>query len=171
MPSASETSAARPARPARAFTVCGTAFIVAAAVAAAINLNQPFPHGWWLVAYLSLVGGVAQLILASGVVALARMRGARTGLSHSVPELLLWNAGTIIVALADLMGRPVGVLVGSVMLIAALMLFALELSGTLRRPSAAGRKAVTWAWLYGGFLVFMAASTAIGTVLAYRVPT
>lgn len=134
-----------------------------------MNFNRPFAHGWWLVAYLSLVGGVAQLILAPGVVALARIRDPRTyDLSHSMLELLLWNVGTIIVAVADLMGRPVGVLVGSVLLIAALFLFTLELRTTLRRTSTAGRAAVTWAWLYGGFLVFMAASTAIGTVLAYR---
>ena len=168
MPTASETSAAHPTR---TFTVCGIAFIIAAAVAAAINLKQPFAHGWWLVAYLSLVGGVAQLILAPGVVALARVRDVRAqGLGYSTPELLLWNGGTLVVAVADLMGHPAGVLVGSVLLIAALLLFGFELNVTLRRPSTADRAPVMWAWLYGGFLVFMAASTAIGTVVAYGAP-
>jgi len=150
----------------RAFVLCAAVFIIAAAVVAVANARTPFARGWWLVAYLALVGGVAQILLGPGLLALARRSdAAMPGLHHKGAELLLWNAGTAIVAAADMVLSPPGVLAGSVLLIAALALFAVE----LRQTSAfARRPAPGWRRMYALFLVFLLGSVAVGTVLAYR---
>ena len=150
----------------RAFVVCAAVFIIAAAVIAVINTRTPFTRGWWLVAYLALVGGVAQIMLGPGLIALARHSdAAMPGLHHKFAELLLWNTGTAIVAFADIAISPPGVLAGSVLLIAALFLFAGELHGA---SAFARRPAPGWRRMYALLLVFLLGSVAVGTVLAYR---
>jgi hypothetical protein len=53
----------------RARTVIGSpppaaaAFLVAAVLVAAVRGLVPFAHGWWLVSYLVLVGGISQWLL------------------------------------------------------------------------------------------------------------
>jgi NAD-dependent dihydropyrimidine dehydrogenase PreA subunit len=42
-----------------------------AAAAAVVRSGQPFGHGWWLVAFLALVGGLSQVALGGGQRALA----------------------------------------------------------------------------------------------------
>ena len=151
----------------RVFAVCGVLFLVAAAVIAVINARTPFAHGWWLVAYLGLVGGVSQLLLGPGLIAIAARGGAtKAVLQYSVGEIVLWNAGTVIVAVADLAAAPRGVLLGSVLLFVALALFArdLQLVSAESQPSARA-----WRGMYAVLLVFLAVSTVTGTVLAYRV--
>jgi hypothetical protein len=46
------------------------AFTLAAAAVATVRSQQPLDHGWWLVAYLALVGGLSQLIVGAGQFAL-----------------------------------------------------------------------------------------------------
>jgi ferredoxin len=41
-------------------------FLAASAVAADWNAAEPFAHGWWLVSFLALVGGIAQLLFGAG---------------------------------------------------------------------------------------------------------
>ncbi|MGH7668720.1 MAG: hypothetical protein ACRENQ_04440 [Gemmatimonadaceae bacterium] len=97
----------------RAFAVCAVLFLVAAAIIAIINARAPFAHGWWLVAYLGLVGGVSQLLLAPGLIALgARGSTNAPALRYRGGEFALWNVGTVIVAVADLATAAGGVLVG-----------------------------------------------------------
>lgn len=133
---------------------------------AVVNTTAPVTRGWWLVAYLALVGGIAQILLGSGLVALARRSDAgMIGLRHQRAELVLWNAGVVIVAVADLAAAPGGVLAGSVLLVAALVLFA----GGLRETIATARRpAPGWTRMYAFLLGFLAVSVAVGTVLAYR---
>lgn len=150
----------------RLFVLCGAAFLVVAAIAAVTNVRAPFAHGWWLVAYLSLVGGVAQLLLGPGLSVIARRSGAQErALRYGVAELALWNVGTVMVAVADLMLMPGGVVVGSVLLIVALALFARDL---MRINVASGTSLGVWRVMYSLLLVFMAVSTIVGTALAYH---
>lgn len=101
----------------RIFAVCAVLFLAMAAIIAIINARAPFAHGWWLVAYLGLVGGVAQLLLGPGLIALASRGGANApALQYNTGEIVLWNAGTVIAAVADLAAAPSGVLAGSVLL-------------------------------------------------------
>ena len=151
-----------------AFVACAAAFLIVAAVIATLLgfTSAVIVHGWWLVAYLGLVGGVSQLMLGPGLYALGRRSGAETvGVRHNFPALALWNVGTIIVAVADLVNAPSAVLGGSVLLIAGLGLFTAGLrdvtAKTQRSMSGRGR-------LYALLLVFLGVSVVIGTVLAYR---
>ena len=54
------------ARPDRLSLGLGLTFLAAALPAAALSAANPFEHGWWLVAYLTLVGGLSQLLLGPG---------------------------------------------------------------------------------------------------------
>ena len=159
-------SVARGSSGGRRFAICGVVFLVASVIAAIMNVRAPFARGWWLVAYLSLVGGVAQLLLGPGLIALANRHGWHgQSLRYSVAELVLWNIGTLTVAIADLALAPGGVVAGSVLLVVALALFARELNHVSTVPSPPAR---AWRGLYVLLLVFLAVSTIVGTILAYR---
>ncbi|MGH2927025.1 MAG: hypothetical protein ACRDL8_02345, partial [Solirubrobacteraceae bacterium] len=78
------------ARERLAFVAVAGALIVAGGLVAAANGAAQFAHGSWLAAYLVLVGGVAQLLLGMGCLALPEpVSSAR--LRHA--QLALWNAG------------------------------------------------------------------------------
>lgn len=146
--------------------ICAATFLTAAAVIAVVITTAPITRGWWLVAYLALVGGISQILLGSGLVALARRSGAGVlELRHKRAELVLWNAGAVIVAVADLAAAPGGVLAGSVLLVAALALFA---GGLCETVATARRPVQGWVRMYAFLLGFLTVSVAVGAVLAYR---
>lgn len=154
-----------PGKGGRTFVGCGGVYLVAAVVVAIVHSTTPVTRGWWLVAFLSLVGGVSQLLLGPGLTALIRRSGARAPDRRAGrAELVLWNGGTATVAIADLAPSMVGVLVGSALLVAALTLFAADLRAaraTARDPSP------RWVRAYGFLLVFLAVSVVVGAYLAY----
>lgn len=88
---------------------------------AAINGATPFAHGSWLAAYLVLVGGVAQLLLGLGWLALPRA-SASTRLRRA--QLGLWNVGTLAIAGGVLGDLAAVVFAGSAVFAAALACFA-----------------------------------------------
>src|SRR4051794_26146661 len=111
----------------RAAVICGAAFVVAAAGVSALQSTAPFARGWWLVAYLVLVGGLSQVLLVGGLEALASHAGARMlGGRAANARLVLWDAGTLMVAAMDLAEWQIGVLLGSAALAVALALFGHE---------------------------------------------
>jgi hypothetical protein len=152
----------------RGFAICASAYVVVAAAVAVVQATAPFTRGWWLVAYLILVGGLSQLLLGSGLIALARRSAASAyGAIATRAQLALWNAGTVTVAVADLVEAPPAVLAGSVALYGALTLFGLELRRvivTARRPSRRCFRA------YVLLLLFLAGSVVIGAALAGALP-
>jgi hypothetical protein len=133
---------------ARPYSIAAAAFMVAAIVAALVRAIVPFAHGWWLVAYLLLVGGVAQVLLGYGASPPTRHRS-------SGARFWLWNAGTVAVAISDLSGAPAGVLAGSLVLLAALTLFARH--GARRGP-------------YLLLILFLAGSVLVGCFLGHAFP-
>lgn len=166
------TTAKRPAAAGRTymplFTGTGSAFVLAAAAVAVANAREPFDHGWWLVAYLALVGGLSQLILGGGQFLLAarleaRVRGDRV----LVAELLLWNVGTVLVPVGVLSEAPGAVASGSVLLMAALALFAGTTRALPRQRRGPDR---LWAHAYRAVVVFMAVSVIVGTGLGGALP-
>lgn len=151
-----------------AFAGAATAFLGAAAVVTAVQLAAPITRGWWLVAYLALVGGVAQALLGNGQLALvARTAGAGTRAGPDgrwwVAPWVLWNAGTITVAATDLAGSAAGVLAGSAALLVALGLFAGHLHGARACPRCAPS---LWTGAYAALVVFLAVSVFTGAGLA-----
>jgi hypothetical protein len=148
----------------RAFVVCSAAFLAAATVVLAVHVTSPIAQGWWLVAYLSLVGGVAQLLLGPGLIALSAGSGVHApDRRELVAALVLWNAGTVGVAVSDLARVQAGVIAGSALLLAALWLFARGLRVT---RAAAAQSARAWSVGYAALLLFLAASVVVGTLLA-----
>jgi hypothetical protein len=154
--------------PERAFGWCAAAFAGAAAVTAAVHAITSIPHGWWLVAYLALVGGLSQSLLGTGLAALVSRSGSlRPGAAATWSELGLWNTGTVIVAIADLSAAPVGVLTGSALLLTALGFFA----AALHRTSASARRPMPlWVIGYTLLVAFLAGSVLVGAGLAEALP-
>jgi hypothetical protein len=148
----------------RAPTLCAIAFIGAAVVVAAVHLATPITRGWWLVAYLTLVGGLAQLLLFGGLVALARRSATRMpGAAVIKRRVVLWNAGTLIVAVMDLVELQIGVVVGAGALVVALVMFARDLRDVdLAAPALRDR----WSAGYALLLIVLGCSVAIGVALA-----
>lgn len=150
------------------FARCASAFVVAAAIVAVARGATPFAHAWWLVAYLALVGGVSQALLGPGLSAIAARAGAR-GASHTTTaaQLVLWNVGTVAVAVAVVLDAPPGVLAGSVLLLVALGSFA----RSLRRTGAVAlRRTRPWAVGYAALVVFLVSSVFVGAALAGALP-
>ena len=153
-------------REALPFLACAACFLLAAVAAAVTRAAVSFAHGWWLVAYLLLVGCIAQALLGIGAPLRAGRTGGRAPSAALVRwQLGLWNAGTLAVAVADLGGAPAGVLAGSASLLAALWLFA-------RGFARAGGRGPTRGWLalYPLLVAFMAGSAIVGCYLAEALP-
>jgi hypothetical protein len=159
------TGTGRDARP--DLTTAAAAGLAAAAVAAAILAVEAFDHGAWLVAYLFLVGFLAQLLLGRGQVALL------SSSNEPLPEprsrrtqLVLWNAGVITVPFGVLADARIAVVFGSVVLVVALASFFRSVRAAIAHPSVLrglGRG-------YIALLVFMAGSVLVGTALAWDIP-
>jgi hypothetical protein len=144
------------------------AFAGAAGIIAVANTIAPFDHGWWLVAYLALVGGLSQSLLGTGLSALAIRTGDRRPAEATTwSQFALWNTGVVLVAIADLTAVSVGVLLGSVLLLAALGSFAVALrrtSVTAVSPMSVG------VIVYGLLIMFLVGSVVVGTGLADALP-
>lgn len=111
-------------RPTIASLALGGALIVAGGVFAAVNSASPFGHGSWLAAYLVLVGGISQVVLGLGALAL---RGpCAFGSRVATARLALWNLGSLAVPAGVLAARAGPVSAGSAALLCSLTLFAAE---------------------------------------------
>jgi hypothetical protein len=145
-------------------TAAALASLVAAAVATAVLLSEPFAHGTWLVAYLVLVGCAAQLLLGRGQAAVLAAAGRATPPGRvRLAQVALWNLGVVAVPAGVLAGSRLLVVVGSVSLLAAMASL-----WRCVRP-ALGRQR----WLgpsYVALLVAMTSSVFVGTALAWDTP-
>jgi hypothetical protein len=150
---------------ARPFAVLASLSLAATAVAGVVRAATPFDHGIWLVAYLFLVGFLAQALLAAGQDALYR-RADRSPSGRLVRvEAVLWNLGVVAVPLGVLVNVRVAVVVGSCALLPALVLFARSLN-----PSVNPHGEISIAMAYTALLLGMATSVVIGTALAWDIP-
>lgn len=161
--------ATRPAQDARtAFLATGCVFLLAAALSAVLNTAASFHHGWWLVAYLSLVGGLSLMLLGTGKYALAeRANGQTQPNALLLTELGLWSVGSVAVAVGDLAGASTVLLLGSTLLLIDLGLFARALA-RLRRE--ADRRAVALERCYAVLLLFLVISVLVGSSLGGALP-
>jgi hypothetical protein len=142
----------------------GLAFLAAAAPAAALRATQPFEHGWWLVAYLLLVGGLSQLLLGPGRTwLLSRVGRSQPRVARLWGELVLWNVGTCAVPIGVFTDSASTVLAASAVLLIALIMYAAGLNRTDRGP---GRLAGAYYLLVS----FLFASVLVGTRLADALP-
>jgi hypothetical protein len=139
-------------------------FFAAAVVAALTRAIEPFDHGIWLVAYLFLVGSMAQFLLRRGEASLLASSGSPLVAARG--QVVLWTAGSIAVPGGVFADARLLVVLGAICLLAALALF----WRSVRRSDRA-RKCRVGLWRsYMGLLIFMAASTIVGTTLAWDTP-
>ncbi len=151
------------------FVGAGLSFLAASAAIAAWQATERLAHGWWLVSFLALVGGLAQLLLGAGDRAVAaQARGFSTLWSPSPGrQAALWNAGALLVPLGVLAETRLAVVAGSALLLASLAGSTIA----LRRTAAVQLDgAPLWRTAYAVLLALLAASVFIGTGLAWDVP-
>jgi hypothetical protein len=142
------------------FVAVAAAMIVAGGFVAAVNGASSFAHGSWLAAYLVLVGGVSQLLLGVGSLALPE---PTESIALTRAQVGLWNAGTLAVAggvLADLFGVVLG---GSALIVGALACFARG-GGPVREPRP------TAVLAYRFLIVVLVISVVVGGVLSRTGP-
>ncbi|QEC48264.1 hypothetical protein FSW04_12265 [Baekduia soli] len=141
-------------------------YLVAAAGVSIAHSVVPITRGWWLVAFLGLVGGASQWLLGAGLTAVSGSAAPRSpGEAPTQAKALLWNGGTMLVAVADLAGLTAGVLVGSAALLASLALFGMRL-----REVAPDRHITVLKTGYVTLLMFLAISVFVGAGLAGALP-
>jgi hypothetical protein len=152
----------------RAATAAVAGFAACAIAVALIRSLHSFDHGWWLVAYLFLVGAVSQFGLAWGYLAVVRLESRAAGGSRALSaDILVWNLGTVLVAAGVLASRGAVVALGSVVLLATLIRLAVR---TRFGHSASTCRWGIWLHAYRAFLLFLAGSVLVGTGLAGALP-
>lgn len=136
--------------------IVGACCIVAGGLVSAAVGPLDFADGSWLAAFLVLVAGVAQIVLAI----VQDMLAARApSVRVLVTELAAWNLGCALVIVGTLVAVPAVVDAGGVLLVVALVL---SLYTTWR---STGR--LRWLlWLYRAFVVVLLVSIPIGLLLA-----
>jgi hypothetical protein len=140
------------------FLASASVLIVGGGAVAAVNSAAPFARGSWLAAYLVLVGGVSQVVLGGGRIAVRAPRPTR---ARRRVQLVLWNLGSLAVPAGVLADAPMLVTVGSIALLWALALFASGASEGRRDLRAA---------VYLAIIAALAASVVVGSALAYAAP-
>jgi len=137
--------------------------IVAGGLVAAVTGPLDLVHGSWAAAYLVLVGGIGQLALGwvPGVL------GRPTDGGSAWAVLFAWNLGNAAVLAGTFTGRTIGVDVGSVLLVLALVLALVALSGWRSEVLAGDRWRRLLGWSYLGLLVLLVVSIPVGIVLAH----
>ncbi len=135
------------------FVVAAIAIVAAGFLAAALT-QQPMRQGIWLVAFLILVVGVAQVLLGAGRVWLSGKAVTRQGM---LVECLVYNLANAMVIGGALSSWVALVLAGTVLFVLLLLRFLVASLGC-----TAGR----WLWLYRLFLLLLAGSASIGLGLS-----
>ena len=152
-----------------AFAIPGFGCIAGGGLVAAAIAPAPTEHGAWAVAYLVLVGGIAQLALGAGQALLA----VRTPSPATIrTQVVGWNAGNAVVIAGTLANLTVLTGLGAAVLVVVLALFVFGVrggaagNGTGDSPDAARRPD----WLLHGFrtlVVVLLVSIPIGLVLSH----
>ncbi len=153
------TSSPSPARTSSPglFKVIGAAWIVSGGLVAAVTSPLRLEHGSWAAAYSVLVAGVAQYAFGSAQSALA---AGRPPTGTVATELAAWNLGSAAVIGGTMVGMPLIVDGGGLLLVVALALMIRTVRGRGTGP--------VWAiWTYRILLVVVLVSIPIGLTLAH----
>lgn len=139
------------------FAVIGTACIVSGGLIAAVTAHSPSRQVLWAVAFLVLVGGVAQIALGVGQALLAASAPARRVV---IAELVAYNAGSALVLAGTLSARLLLTDVGGALLSLALVLLFRGVHGS----RATGGWTVN---LYRALIAIVLLSVPVGLVIAH----
>jgi hypothetical protein len=138
------------------FAVVGTLCIVAGGLVSAILAHDPSRPAMWAVAYLVLVGGVAQASAGMGQALLGQRPPGGTWLAAELAAFNLGNAGVLG---GTLTGQTWLVDAGGLVLAGSLVLFLLGSRGVRRTMPV---------MVYRALLVFVLGSIPVGLFLAHR---
>lgn len=150
----STTRSSAQSRASGVFTSTGMAAIIAAGFISAAVIHRPTSDVAWLVAYLVLVVGVAQIVFGVGQAELS-LRLPRFG--RVAAEWMLLNLGSLGVITGTLIGSTPIVFAGTLLFAASLVLFATGVRDSHSRWWRAGY------WVFVG-LIF--AGSMVGLTLA-----
>ena len=147
---------------AAALASLGAAMIVTAA-----HLSEPFAHGIWLIAYLVLVGFLAQILLGRGQVELLVAAGLPfPSREIRVAQATLWNVGVIAVPLGVFIETRLAVVLGSVSLLTALASLWKTVRTAIMTITPRKRRGLS----YAALLISMAVSVLAGLALGWDIP-
>jgi nitrite reductase (NO-forming) len=158
----------RPTDVVGSFFVCGIAFLLAAAVAGLIQTVSPWPWGSWLALHLAFVGGVSQLVLGASQFFVGAFLATDPPPRPLVrAELLLWNLGAILLAVAvpTTAGAAIWLAVGC--LVFSLGLWSASIGLMWRRSLRRSVWAIGW---YSSGALFLGFGMIAGSLLAHAVP-
>lgn len=141
----------------RPFAAIALLAVVVGGLVAALTGPLSWPDGSWAAAYLVLVVGVAQLVLAAGRVWLPEHLTATP--SRLWVELAAWNLGSLAVLVGTMVESVSTVALGSLVLLGALASWA----EAARRPRE-GHRLVATGYLL--FLAFLIVSVLVGTAIS-----
>lgn len=159
-----EPGGSRPSDVLVAFFGAGLLMLVAAAGALIASVVGHVWWAHWLALHLALLGGVSQLVLGAGqffVCAFLATTPPRRRLL--VTQAVVWNAGTVLVAVGVPAGSQPLVDVGAGLILAGLALFSYSLRAMQGRSLQQARWAVRW---YQASASCLAAGALIGVLLA-----
>jgi nitrite reductase (NO-forming) len=158
----------RPTDVVGAFFIAGLCFLLAAAVAGVIQATSPWPWGHWLALHLAFVGGISQLVLgASQFFAGAFLATDPPPRALVRGQLLAWNAGAILLAVALPEGAGAEVWVAVGLLLAGLALWAAAIAAMWRRSLRRSPWATRW---YCAGAAFFGLGMVAGSMLAHGTP-
>jgi hypothetical protein len=133
----------------------GAACIIGGGLVAAVPDPLDLAKGSWLAAYLVLVAGVAQVVLAAQD---DMLRPGNSDERRQWVTLALWVAGNGAVVVGTLLRQPFVVDAGGVALLVALVLAWLRTRGSRARPLA---------WAFRAVFAVVIVSVPVGLVLAH----
>ncbi|MGV1047721.1 MAG: hypothetical protein ACOYD4_04230 [Solirubrobacterales bacterium] len=158
----------RPTDVVGAFFVCGIAFLLAAAVAAAAQAISPWPWGRWLALHLAFVGGVSQLVLgASQFFAGAFLATDPPPRSLVRGQLIAWSTGAVLLAIAVPERADTLIWIAAGLLLVGLGLWGAAIAALRRRSLRRSPWATRW---YVSAAAFLGLGMVAGSLLARGTP-
>ena len=155
----------RPTDVVGAFFLAAIAFLLAAAVAGLVESLSPWPWGRWLALHLAFVGGVCQLVLgASQFFAAAFLATDPPPRALVRAQLLAWNLGTVLLAVAVPERWTAAIWVAVGLLVVGLLAWAAAVAALRRRALRRSPWATRWYVSAIGFLGF---GLIAGSLLAH----
>lgn len=149
----------RPSGLLAAFFAAGLLSLLAGAAAAIVHAVEGGYWSHWVSLHLLFLGGVSQLVLGAGqFFVCAFLATVPPGRRTVRAQLVVWNAGTVLVAAGVPGSRTVLVDAGGVLIVAGLVLFVAAMVQMERRSLQQARWAVRWYEASAGAL-------AVGVVL------
>jgi nitrite reductase (NO-forming) len=157
--------ALRPTDVVGVFFAAGIAFLLAAAVAGAVQWLDPWPWGRWLALHLAFVGGVSQLVLgASQFFAGAFLATEPPPRALVRAQALAWNAGAALLAVAIPEGAGTAIWIAVALLLAGLGAWAAAIVAMRRRSLRRSPWATRW---YASAAAFFGLGMVAGSLLAH----